>query len=508
MEAARSFDSSSEFRVPVGFELLEKMRLSAGPRMTDGLSMQHLSKFVEDGRLLEAIEKAHTIWTGLDGASTYCLSEKECIANLFSGFQHLYPEETRQPYVPIAALGPWMVSLHGAVIHDSGGYGMLGYGHNPPCVLDALREESVMANHMTASLVHADFFKALRGEIGRSRPACPYESFICLNSGSEGNEMVLRICDMHTGNVHNGRKVHNIVVQDSFHGRTLSAAFLTDTTRDAYKERKAYMITRMQETNYALTVPANDVEALHRWFTRCEEEQCYIQAVFLEGVMGEGNPGEALTPEFYTAARELTLKYDAALVIDSIQAGMRTTGNLSICDYPGFENLPAPDFEVFSKALNAGQFPLSVVALSARGASWYKHGVYGNTMTGNPRACRVATAVLGNMTPHLRQNIRDMGEYFVERYSTLMKELPEIIRVNGTGLLFQVKLDPKIPVTAMDGVEIILRRRGINVIHGGTNALRFTPNFDITREEADLQIAHVRQVILEKRALLLGSSKL
>lgn len=103
------------------------------------------------------------------------------------------------------------------------------------------------------------------------------------------------------------------------------------------------------------------------------------------------------------------------------------------------------------------------------------------------------------MTPELRQNIRDMGEYFVHKYTDLMKELPEIIRVNGTGLLFQVKLDPGIPVTAMDGVEMILRQRGINVIHGGNNALRFTPNFDITRAEADMQIGHVRQVILEKR---------
>merc|ERR1719428_2751765 len=96
-----------------------------------------------------------------------------------------------------------------------------------------------------------------------------------------------------------------------------------------------------------------------------------------------------------------------------------------------------------------------------------------------------------------------MGMYCVQKYTDLMKELPEaIIRVNGTGLLYQVKLEPKIPVTAMDGVEMILRRRGINVIHGGTNALRFTPNFDITRAEADLQIAKVCEVILEKRAAL------
>merc|ERR1712195_234749 len=57
---------------------------------------------------------------------------------------------------------------------------------------------------------------------------------------------------------------------------------------------------------------------------------------------------------------------------------------------------------------------------------------------------------------------------------------------------FQVKIDERIPVTAMEGIERVHRLRGINVIHGGTNALRFTPNFDITKAEADMQIEHVR----------------
>merc|ERR1719356_1910867 len=251
--------------------------------------------------------------------------------------------------------------------------------------------------------------------------------------------------------------------------------------------------------NYTLNTTPDDIDELRYWFERCEKENCWIQAVYLEGVMGEGNPGVKLRPEYYMAARELTLKYDSALCIDSVQAGIRTTGNLSICDYPGFENLPAPDFEIFSKALNGGQFPMSVVALSPRAATWYRHGVYGNTMTGNPRACKVAATALSLLTPTIRSNIVDMGKYCVQKYTELMKELPKaIIRVNGTGLLYQVKLDPKIPVTAMDGVEMILRTRGVNVIHGGTNALRFTPNFDITKEEIDMQVAHVREVLLEK----------
>jgi len=462
----------------------------------------------KDPRLTEAIEAAYQIWKGLDAKETYAQDEKSYIEGVFEGFQHLYPENTRQPYVPLAAKGPWMVSMHGAVVHDNGGYGMLGHGHNPTPIRAAMSEETVMANHMTPSLEHQKFVKALRKEIGRSRPECPYSSFIVLNSGSEANEMAMRLVDMHAGHVCGNRKIHNLVVRGAFHGRTLSAALLTDTTRSAYHREKAHLISRLQDNspggmNYVLTCEPNDIDNLKYWFKRCEDENCWIQAVYLEGVMGEGNPGVPLSPEFYKVARELTLKSNSALCIDSIQAGMRTTGNLSICDYPGFETLPAPDFEVWSKAINGGQFPVSIVGLAPRGASWYRHGIYGNTMTGNPRACAVTAAALGMMTDTIRQNIRDMGKYFVKRYTEMMEELPGIIiKVDGTGLLYQVKLDHKYEVCAMDGVEMTLRRRGVNVIHGGDNALRFTPNFDITKEEADMQITHVRQVLLEKREML------
>lgn len=41
-----------------------------------------------------------------------------------------------------------------------------------------------------------------------------------------------------------------------------------------------------------------------------------------------------------------------------------------------------------------------------------------------------------------------------------------------------------------------LRRHGVNVIHGGTNALRFTPNLNVTKAELDMQVAHVRQFLV------------
>jgi len=42
-----------------------------------------------------------------------------------------------------------------------------------------------------------------------------------------------------------------------------------------------------------------------------------------------------------------------------------------------------------------------------------------------------------------------------------------------------------------------MRERGINVIHGGTNSLRFTPHFAISEAEADLLVANVREALLK-----------
>merc|ERR1740138_746345 len=97
-------------------------------------------------------------------------------------------------------------------------------------------------------------------------------------------------------------------------------------------------------------VPLNDCNALKARFEKADKENIYIQGVFMESVMGEGNPGAAVSPEFYSLARELTLKHNCALLIDNIQAGLRCTGCLSIVDYPGFTHMPPPDFEVYSKA--------------------------------------------------------------------------------------------------------------------------------------------------------------
>jgi acetylornithine/succinyldiaminopimelate/putrescine aminotransferase len=144
-------------------------------------------------------------------------------------------------------------------------------------------------------------------------------------------------------------------------------------------------------------------------------------------------------------------------------------------------------------------------------AKLYRTGLYGNTMTTNQRALDVAAAVLGALTPELAENISRRGREFIVKFRKLQEEFPAIItQVQGTGLLFGVELEKKLfPVVGRGGVEEYLRFKGLNVIHGGPNALRFTPHFGITSAEVDLVVGLVREGLVhfaEKAAKAASSS--
>ena len=154
--------------------------------------------------------------------------------------------------------------------------------------------------------------------------------------------------------------------------------------------------------------------------------------------------------------------------------------------------------ETYSKALNGGQYPLSVLALTEETADIYQKGVYGNTMTANPRAMDVATAVLKQLTPELRHNIRERGAEMVSKLNALKDELGgRITAVQGTGLLISAELDKlRYKCFGADSTEEYIRMRGVNVIHGGANSLRYTPHFYLTSDEIDLMVEATRDAVL------------
>ena len=484
-------------------ELLNVLRNHGGPALTTGLSDEVLVQFAErDERLSEAVCEAHALFKHLlvDEPELLAMDEATQIREIQDGFVNFYADDAINPYVSLAGNGPWIVSLKGAVLYDTGGYGMLGFGHSPDNVLKSMNQRHVMANVMTPNLSQKYLVELLRKEIGHTRGACPFNRFLCVNSGSEAVAVGARFSDINAklmtdpGGRYANKATRILSLKGSFHGRTQRPAQFSDSTRQNYCK---YMAS-FRDHDDLITVEPNDIEQLKQVFNWADSNNIFFEAFFLEPVMGEGNPGLAITPEFYAEARRLTKEHGSLMLVDSIQAGLRAHGVLSIVDYPGFESLEAPDMETYSKALNAGQYPLSVLAMNKRTSDLYRKGVYGNTMTANPRALDVACAVLEGITPELRQNIRDRGAEVLAGLRAVQDELDgRITGVQGTGLLFSAELDgSRFKSYGAGSIEEFMRHHGLNVIHGGENSLRFTPNFDLSSEEVALIVDVTKHAML------------
>jgi len=482
---------------------LKEMREFGGTVRTPGLGDAQIeSASARHPELVEAIEAGYAAHLALRSnlADVLRMDEAEQIRTVQADFVNFYPEDGVNPYVALAARGPWVVTLKGAVIYDAGGYGMLPFGHTPKAVLEALARPQVMANVMTPSLSQLRFGRMLKREIGRTRGGSPYPKFFCLNSGSEAVTLAARISDVNAklmtdpGARYAGRTIKRVAVKGAFHGRTEKPSIYSDSSRKPYQQHLA----SFRDEHSLITVEPYSVEHLRQIFADADKQGWFIEAMFIEPVMGEGDPGRSMTPEFYAAARELTRTHGSVLLIDSIQAGLRAHGVLSIVDYPGFEKLDPPDMETYSKALNAGQYPLSVLAVAPRAVDLYKKGIYGNTMTANPRALDVACAVMDTLTDAVRENVRARGREFIERLNKLKAELPGYItKVQGTGLLFSCELAPEFKCYGAGSTEEWMREHGYGVIHGGVNSLRFTPHFNVSADEVELLVEGVRRALVE-----------
>ena len=124
------------------------------PRVTTGIPTHILERFDDDADLKTAIASASTRLDTLRkayGDEYLFRPELELCSEMQSGFVNFYDVESLMPFVPVAAKGPWVVTLHGAVVHDNGGYGMLGFGHNADFLTEAVGAEAVMANLLMPS---------------------------------------------------------------------------------------------------------------------------------------------------------------------------------------------------------------------------------------------------------------------------------------------------------------------------------------------------------------------
>ena len=188
---------------------------------------------------------------------------------------------------------------------------MLGFGHAPAPVLEAMNRPHVMANVMTANLSQKRLVDVLKREIGHTRGETVFEHFLCLNSGSESVSAAARLVDINAKLMtdpdgrHAGKPIYRLAVSGGFHGRTDRPAQYSDSSRGNYRSNLA----SFRDNDRLLTVRPNCTCDLRAVYERAEKEGFFIEALFIEPVMGEGNPGQAVTTEFYKLARELYFEF-------------------------------------------------------------------------------------------------------------------------------------------------------------------------------------------------------
>ena len=465
-------------------------QLTKVTKKKSGIHFSILEKF-QDHRVLQSlIQRSQPLVNKYKDIST-----KDIQQNVIN----FYHPNSVAPFLPVAAQGPWIVGSRGEIIYDVGGYGMLSFGHNPEWSTQVLLQPQIMANVMTPNVIQQQMTETLQKHIGINREGrCPYSHFAFLNSGSEAMELALRICDLSKEE----KPSAFVVIQKGFHGRTGQASRISDSCLPKYRK----YLKSFQNPHPVIPIEMNNrSECLS--IIRSVSHQYHIEAVIAEPIMGEGDPGNMMSLQFYRLLRRLTKKYKSKLIIDSVQAGIRGTGFLSATDYFHLRREDPPDMEIFSKAINGGQYPLSVLAATPEIYEQFQPGIYGNTMTANPRALSIGIETLNQVTPKISTNIVKMGEQFQRMLTGLQKKYPEIVsHVSGRGLLQALHIHPDYPVDQYGGLEYQCRMNGLNVIHGGDNALRFTPYFEINKQEIEL-IRDILDLTLQdfQQAEILGS---
>ncbi len=112
--------------------------------------------------------------------------------------------------------------------------------------------------------------------------------------------------------------------------------------------------------------------------------------VILEPIQGE-NGVVVPPPGYLAAARRITARHGALLVLDEVQTGIGRTGHWFAHQADGVE----PDVVTLAKGLGGG-LPLGACLAFGRAADLLSPGSHGTTFGGNPVSCAAALAVVAH----------------------------------------------------------------------------------------------------------------
>ncbi|MGW9587684.1 acetylornithine transaminase [Microbacterium sp. NPDC055455] len=234
------------------------------------------------------------------------------------------------------------------------------------------------------------------------------------NSGAEANEAAFKLARLHGGT----ERPRILALNDAFHGRTMGTLALTG---------KPYM----QEPFLPMTPGVEFIDSTAEALEAAIDDR--VAALFVEPVKGEA--GVLPLPEGYlAAAREITARHGALLIVDEIQTGAGRTG-----EWFAFQHEDViPDAITVAKGIGGG-FPIGALITFGEASELFYPGTHGSTFGGNALGTAVAGAVLGEIErAELVRNAAERGAQLREAIEGIDSELIDGCR--GLGLLIGVGL--------------------------------------------------------------------
>ncbi len=369
----------------------------------------------------------------------------------------------------------------GAIVFDTdgrryidlaAGVAVSSLGHAHPRLVKAMADQAARLIHASNYYFNAEnirFADELCQRLGYDR------AFFC-NSGAEANEAALKLARHHFWGIGQKDRTRIIAFDHSFHGRTMGAVALTGTPK--YREGFGAPLAGITHVAYG------DAEAVRA--TMGPD----VAAIIVEPVQGEGGVNVP-PPGFLAELRSLCDAHGALLIVDEVQTGFGRTGKWLGSDHDGVRG----DVVTLAKGI-AGGFPLGAMLVTESLAGALPPGTHGSTFGGNALGCAAARTVMNVIDEErLLDKARDLGEHLSAGLRALVAKHPKVARgERGRGLLRALVLAPGLEPRA---VLNAIRERGVLVIAGGSDALRFAPPLVVTRDQIDEALAEVEAVLAD-----------
>jgi acetylornithine/N-succinyldiaminopimelate aminotransferase len=273
------------------------------------------------------------------------------------------------------------------------------------------------------------------------------------NSGTEAIEAAFKMARR------TGRSAI-VAATGGFHGRTMGSLALTG--KPAIREPFAPL------PGGVVHVPYADVDAL------AAAVDSDTAAVVLEPIQGEA--GVRVPPAGYLrAARQITSRHGALLVLDEVQTGIGRTGEWFAFQHDGVR----PDVVTVAKGLGGG-FPIGACLGFGRAADLLGPGSHGSTFGGNPVAAAAGLAVLETVERDgLLDNVTKVGDQLRRGVESLGD--PLVAGVRGRGLLLAIELTT--PVATQAAAAALDAGFIVNAV--SSDALRLAPPLVLSGDQVE-----------------------